>query len=343
MPLAGIPGAFPGADISVFAWYRSFYAYPDGHTNPDQDGTGNLPFGPGWLASWGERLEVPGGPGSAVTRIESSGVSRELTMEGSWTEEQTGLPESSLTSYHYFASKGSRLVYDHVETVASQPKVGIWFRELVDRTRIEYEETQTQGEFRIRRIFYGSDDAGYRDPEWEVVYEYDANGRLYKISEPREYAILLTWTDQDLSAGEAFRVTRIEVDHPTWNPASEYAWDDLSVALNYGGSSYRLTSVEYPNRDFLRDLNGDHDYGDSEEDSAGQTALGFEYQGASDARLILVQRKIKLPGRGELDLALDQDQAVVRGALVVEAESGLPVTVLFAVAVVVVAVQVAQE
>ena len=136
--------------------------------------------------------------------------------------------------------------------------VGKWFRELPDRTLIEYEQ---RNDFSSLNAF----DVGYRPkrafkelpgdpnsgPLWEVHYEYNTNSdeikAIYGLG-LRGYRIDFTW--EAVNAGAYRRITKISASCP----ARTYTDANYDVHLTYDAG--QLATIRYPQRDIYYRADG---------------------------------------------------------------------------------------
>ncbi|HHI67874.1 MAG TPA: hypothetical protein ENJ97_00960, partial [Planctomycetes bacterium] len=139
IPLFKISGLAPGflADFSLF--YRSYPGDPDAVRTED-NGVDKKPFGPGFRPFWGDKLEVP--PQKTKAFVAPAKVTRVDYLGQVFTYDYDTQQGST---YLYKASgRGDRLVCQN----------GTWYRELPDRTYVEYADVYGTGELYIKRIFW---------------------------------------------------------------------------------------------------------------------------------------------------------------------------------------------
>jgi RHS repeat-associated protein len=254
--------------------YRS-YLVDSWRNGGDGVATALDPFGPGWRASWGDRLVAPVANGNPVTRIDDHGVQWTHAQVETWTVEFPDVaPLEIFTNRRFDAQAGKRLVHEH--HVIGNQVVGIWFLEWPDRTRIQYAATPASGlDLVISRQYRGA----FAQPDWQITYSYGSLGQLLSVTDARGIVYTLHW----IALGSAWRVQRISVSGP-W-PAN---WAALDVQFEYEQSvPYRLQRVRKPVRAFLDDLDRNGMY-EPEESLTGELATFFEYHSAASNRLLRI-------------------------------------------------------
>lgn len=254
--------------------YRS-YAVDAWRSAGDGIATTLDPFGPGWRASWGDRLVAPIADGSPVTRLDEQGASWTHTQVETWTVEFPEVaPLEVFTNRRFSAQAGTRLVYEH--HVVDNQVVGIWFREWSDRTRVQYITTVGSGQdLVIYRAYRGS----FTQPDWQVTYAYGSIGQLSSITDARGMIYALHWA----AYGTSWRVERISVSAP-WTAN----WSALDIDFDYESSApFRLLRVRKPPRAFLDDMdrNGVHE---PEESLNAELVTRYEYTSAASNRILKV-------------------------------------------------------
>jgi len=275
-----LPGMAGGRPLEIRLVYRSFQAdawedfWSNGENavqNGEAVGTVGSPFGPGWRASWGEMLLDP-------DPTPQTGSARWVDPNGAvWdflnprTEADPYSPQGTLTIFD--AVKGSRLVYNG----------STWYRELPDRTRIEYVQIPNTTRYRVGRIYRG-------DPTvaWQYTFTYDTGTHLglTRIETPRGVQIDFTWADVDPDSGVAYRVTSITVSPPAPSGGSSTNnWPQTTYTTQFVYSTtspFQLVKVIRPAKDFVFDLNGDGSYGQGETFLHHNPTTSFEYLAQSN-------------------------------------------------------------
>lgn len=283
IPLVSLGGIVPEAEVGIFARHRSHFAYPPSGGTPDVDATGNLPFGEGWLASWGDRIYAVGGPGGEVRHYDASGLVTIFTNIEYQQTIEVPLEDNPVTEYSYSAQKGWRLIWAYVPVAqGSQAVEGRWFREFPDRTRIAYEH-QNGDYWRIKKIYRGED---YWSPQWEVVYDYGQTNYLQTITDSRGYELSFLW--QPWGSGNHQRVSRLSLSHPQ---ITGVTWSKYNIDFTYDTEA-RLLTTTYPETSYLYDANGDGDYDDTEDELTARRGIRIQYVGTGDARISNVYQRI---------------------------------------------------
>ena len=276
--------------LSIAATYRSFEV-DWWRVSGDPVATTSDPFGPGWRASWGDRLLEPSDGGAPVTRVDQYGAT--------WTHLQDSTEPVSFPGAQsvyldrvYGAQGGSRLILEHFDI--GGVVTPIWFRELPDRTRIQYEPLAPGGDEIIARVYRGDFDA----PDWQVIYQY-VQEELATITDARGLVYTFHWQ----AIGAVRRVARISVAAP-WS----YPWSSLDTTFEYElAAPHRLRQIHKPARTFQDDSDRDGTYDPAETYNAP-----------------LVTHYVYVANSNRIDLVYDESLGYTRQWLDVDYDSAVP-------------------
>ena len=295
-----IPGFVAGRASVLAMQYRSFQVDDWRGSTNDPVATIEDPFGPGWRASWGDRLIIPATPGDDVVRIDGTGAEMHHPLISTESASFPLHPGVVFEDRIYGGIDGSRIALRH--RIHDGDIQAFWIRESADLTTVEYITTGEERHLRPSRTYLGDPN----EPDAETRFEWDSEPGapdlephdtepqtqsggpslpclapvghfgLTAITDHRGIRIQLHWTP--VGPG-IWRVTKISVSHPTWT----YDWSRLTRNFSYSSSfPHRLQKVVAPRRDFIEDVNRDGDY-DLATELFAQTnpCVLFEYHSSS--------------------------------------------------------------